>query len=479
MATRTPPPPMQNGAAPTTKKAKLSHDLVWRSIKSIRTSPENDQLYLPIDLNCPEMVEMARSVDKFGVKEPLVITSDGYILSGHRRYAAAKVSGLKRVRCRIEPIRRADPQFLVLLREYNRQRIKSFDEIVREEIVSAEPGQAHRALVEYRRKKVHVTIPSIQIVGIKVRCAISKAKLPFLRAVQRILQELLEYLPVSVRTVHYWLLNVLPRRHAGKPASVYRNDLASYKALVELVTRARVESIIPMESIIDETRPQNNWDVFPNPGPFIRREFDGLFQNYSRDLQRSQPNHIEILCEKNTVTGIVRPVASDYCIPMTSGRGYCSLRPRHDMAERFRRSGKDRLIVLILSDFDPDGEEIAHSFVRSMRDDFGIENVQGVQVALTAEQVRELKLPPSMEAKRGSANYKKFVAEHGTNAYELEALPPSTLQKLLRDAVDRALDLDAFNRELDQEKEDAAHLADVRQRVLRAFAASVMQNGSQ
>ena len=72
---------------------------------------------------------------------------------------------------------------------------------------------------------------------------------------------------------------------------------------------------------------------------------------------QSQPNHIEIVGEKNTIAPIIRPVAAGFSIPTTIGRGYCSLRPRYDIAERFRKSGKDRLLLLILTDFDPDGQE--------------------------------------------------------------------------------------------------------------------------
>jgi len=35
--------------------------------------------------------------------------------------------------------------------------------------------------------------------------------------------------------------------------------------------------------------------------------------------------------------------------------------------------------VLIVSDFDPDGEEIAQSFARSLRDDFSISTIKPVK----------------------------------------------------------------------------------------------------
>jgi hypothetical protein len=219
-----------------------------------------------------------------------------------------------------------------------------------------------------------------------------------------------------------------------------------------------------MYAISDDTRPVSIFDVFADPGPFIRREVDEFLKGYYRNLMQSQPNHVEIVGEKNTVAGLIEPVAMKYCIPMTTGRGYCSLRPRYDMQERFRDSGKEKLIVLFLTDFDPDGEEIAHSFVRSMRDDFDVP-VDGVKVALTRAQVRELKLPPRMQAKEGSANYEKFTRVHGHDVFELEAIPPDKLQKILEDAIDRVIDRHAFNAELDEEKRDAAFLDGVRRRV--------------
>ena len=94
-----------------------------------------------------------------------------------------------------------------------------------------------------------------------------------------------------------------------------------------------------------------------------------------------------------------------YCIPYTLGRGYANLPVRHKMAERYRKSGKDRLIILIVSDHDPDGEEIAHSFARSMRDDFDIEEIEPIKAALTTDQVVEYELPTnSLTAKKSSSN---------------------------------------------------------------------------
>jgi hypothetical protein len=132
------------------------------------------------------------------------------------------------------------------------------------------------------------------------------------------------------------------------------------------------------------------------------------------------------------------------------------------MAQRFRRSGKEKLILLVLTDFDPEGEDIGRAFAQSMRDDFGIPNIVPIKVALTGGQVEQMTLAPNLTAKPTSSRRKGFVQRHGENVFELEAIPPATLQQLLRDAIDNVLDKDAFNTELASEKQDAAYLDMVR-----------------
>lgn len=451
-----------------------------RPISAIRPSPENERLYQPVDPTDPEIIALAKSIREIGVQEPLVITKDNWIVSGHRRHAAAKLIGQKTVRVRVLEFRRVDKpnRFLKLLREYNRQRIKTNAEKLREEIVSVNPDDAYTALTAHRVGQETLNADTIEINGRKRRADISTAKLPMLNAVIAILNDQRKFRPLSDRRIHYAMLNDPPLKHASKPHSTYANDLKSYKALVDLLTRARLDGSIPFDAIADETRPVTVWNVHQDVQPYLRQELDGFLKGYWRDLLQSQPNHLEIMVEKNTVAPIIRPVASEYCIPMTSGRGFCSLPPRHDMAKRFRASGKGRLVLLMLSDLDPDGEEIAHSFARSMRDDFKIRKLDAIKVAITGDQVVDYELSAKMTAKETSTNYSKFTERHGDDVFELEALTPETLQSLLRDAIDSVIDTDAFNQEIDAEKEGAAFLEGVRAN-MQAHFAEIMDNGAE
>lgn len=445
------------------------------AVDRIRPTPENEQLYRPVDPNDRDVRALAESIREHGVREPLVITRDGYILSGHRRWTAAKLAGLHRVPCRTDPITYEDAdqdEVLRVLREYNRQRVKSLDEMLREEVVSVDRDAAYGRLLAHRQRLSDMSDSDPNVIDLaekKGRREITKVKAAMLDAVKRVIEERRNFWPLSDRQIHYCLLNDPPMRNTKRPGSEYRNDRNSYGDLCDLLTRARLAGMITWDAIGDETRPVTQWRSWANPQDFIREQLDGLFAGYCRNLQRSQPSHVEIVAEKLTVQSIVERVAGRYGLPVTIGRGYCSITPRKQMAERFWRSGKDRLVVLILSDHDPDGEAIAESFARSMRDDFGIGDIVPIRVALTREQVIDLDLPPSMEAKRTSGHYDSFTSEFGDDVYELEAVRPEKLQELLTEAIEQVLDTDVWDEEIENEEADAEFLEGARQRACIAL----------
>lgn len=446
-----------------TKSPETGHvRILTRSLGSIRQSPENAKLYHPVDPADPEIVALADSIRLHGVQEPLVITRDGWIISGHRRYVAARLTDSKVVPCVVKPILkdRDHDEFMTLLREYNRQRVKSFSEKLREEILSANPSEAYASLIEHRQQRAEISIDGLNIYGEKTRAKISKAKAPMMAAIHSILRSRRKFWPLSDRQIHYALLNDPPLIHASKPDSTYSNTPKAYKSLTELLTRARLEELIPMTVIADETRPVLLWDVHTDTYTFLRNQLNQFLKGYYRDLMYSQSNHVEIVGEKNTISSIIQPVAADYCIPLTLGRGYCSLPPRYGMVKRHKKSGKDKFILLVLSDFDPDGEEIAHSLARSIRDDFSIKNIEPIKVAITADQVQKFNLPIGGRVKKGAnesqkTKVRKFAEKYGENVFELEAMAPTVLQDLLRKAIDSVIDIEAFSAEIEQEKEDA------------------------
>src|SRR5207253_10963493 len=141
----------------------------------------------------------------------------------------------------------------------------------------------------------------------------------------------------------------------------------------DLIARLRLDGTVPWRVFDDVTRPVKEFRAFKNVRHFVRQEVRDLFAGYWRDLLQSQGNHVEVVCEKNTIYHMVLTVTKKYQIPTSSGRGFNSIDPWHDVYQRYRHSGKKRLIVIVLSDTDPEGEMIPHVGGRTLRDDFGVD----------------------------------------------------------------------------------------------------------
>jgi hypothetical protein len=399
------------------------------------------------------------SIKAEGIREPLHVTRDRVILSGHRRHAAARLLRLSKVPVIVTEhvYRLLHPnERLSLLADYNKQRDKSYAERLRETLQGIDPDEAYERLVYDRDRREREIESNVALGAVKKRAKITTKS--FLLAAQKVIELERPYWPLTVRRVHYLLLNNPPLTHDTKPDSVYINEQKSYKKLSDLLIRARLAGDVGMDSIEDETRPITTITTWTDAAAFVKDESRHFLRGYRRDLLRGQQNHIEILVEKNAIRRHIEKVAEEYGIPCSTGRGYSSLTPRWELVKRFVHSKKARLVLLILSDFDPDGEEIAASFPRSLRDDFGISNLTAHKVALSGDDVRKYNLPSDMKAKKSSPNYKKFVERHGVHVAELDAAPVTLLQDKLRDAIQASLDMDIFRAELDKERMDAAEI---------------------
>jgi hypothetical protein len=232
-----------------------------------------------------------------------------------------------------------------------------------------------------------------------------------------------------------------------------------------------LDGSIPWEAFDDTTRPFEDFWVFKNVREFIQREIGNLFDGYWRDLLQSQLNYIEVFCEKNTIYHMVLRVTAKYGIPTSSGRGFNSIDPWHDLYERFKKSGKHRLIVLVLSDYDPEGEMIPQVGGRTLRDDFGVKDFSIIKVGVTKEQIRKYNLPSQNFAKETSSNHDWFVQRNGGDdtVWELEALRPDVLMRDLEMAIQSVLDMDLFNREMEIQKEEAEYLDTMRKAAAEAI----------
>jgi hypothetical protein len=293
-----------------------------------------------------------------------------------------------------------------------------------------------------------------------------------------------KFWPLSVRQIHYRLLNDPPLKFTAKGKKAmknaesrrYRNDESSYKALLNLLARARIEGLFPWEAIDDETRTQELNSHSWNAGQFAEREIGWFLTEYQRNKQQSQPIHIEIVAEKLTVRAILSSIAEEQSIPLTIARGHCGPTVKRKIAQRFKRSKKESLVILVVSDLDPAGEAIVQNWHDDLIDDHGIraERLQVYRAGLTMERVDELDLSPSHDTDEKDITTKvAYEAKYRTtDAWELEAMEPADLQRTLVEDIDSVLDADAYNAELELEKADAVDIAAKRAAVIEFLRAA-------
>lgn len=268
-----------------------------------------------------------------------------------------------------------------------------------------------------------------------------------LEAVEEVLDEYRDHLPLSVRQIFYRLV----------ATRGYEKTERAYNRLAEALVRARRARLIDFDLIRDDGVVTIGEDFYASPEDF----WDATGQrinNYRRDRQAGQPYRIEVWCEAAGMLSQLDRIASRYSVPVYSAGGFVSLTGIRGIAER----ALDRLVPTVLlhvGDLDPSGESIfeamaadAAAFVETDRLIQTL-SIEPVRIALTPDQVVEHDLPtaPAKATDGRSASW-----EGGT--CQLEALPPDLLAEIVEDAICDYTDFYRRDQEIDAEREDVAEL---------------------
>lgn len=128
------------------------------------------------------------------------------------------------------------------------------------------------------------------------------------------------------------------------------------------------------------------------------------------------------------------------------------------------------MTLIIVSDYDPEGLELADDAIRSLPL-HGVP-VDGHRIAVTREQIEELDLAADFNpAKDTSSRFKTFVERTGdTKTWEVEALPPEYLIEQIKAAIEANMDMEIYKRICDQEEKDCEELCHIREEIAGQMA---------
>lgn len=229
------------------------------------------------------------------------------------------------------------------------------------------------------------------------------------------------------------------------------NTMKSYKAIGNVINDARLAGLIDWNAIEDRTRSlraRSHWD---DPAGVI----ESAARSYGKDLWRGQDMRVECWIEKDALVGVIERVCTQYDVPFFSCRGYTSQSELWRAAMRHRAYGKD-VKVIHLGDHDPSGKDMTRDIEERLQM-FGAPSTIS-RIALNMDQVRKWKLPPN-PAKITDSRFAAYEAEFGSESWELDALDPSKIEKMIEKEIREYLDLDQFD-ECQQEQETERELLD-------------------
>lgn len=251
----------------------------------------------------------------------------------------------------------------------------------------------------------------------------SAASVGMVNRVNKILEEYRQQgYRLSLRQLYYQLV---ARGHI-------ENTQRSYKNVGSLVSNARQAGLIDWEMIEDrgrETVSLSHWD---NPADII----ESAAHSFRINKWTDQPWHIEVMVEKDALSGVLEPVCKKLDIAITANKGYCSSSTMYEIGKRMQRRYRNqkKLCIIYLGDHDPSGIDMTRDVKERLKMYSRLRGIEVVRLALNWEQV-ELWKPPENPAKDTDARYGAYVSEFGESSWELDAVEPVQLAKLVEDAV--------------------------------------------
>jgi len=266
-----------------------------------------------------------------------------------------------------------------------------------------------------------------------------------LEKIKGILQEFDEQnIKVTLRQLYYQLVS----------RDIIPNKVKEYQKLSGLLTNARYSGLIDWEAIEDRARIPN----IPNTFRDIKHLLEVATRSYQLDRWEEQDYYIELWTEKDALSSVIVPITDKFQIPFCVNRGYTSASSIYESAQRFLEQVEKTKVLLYLGDHDPSGLDMDRD-IKDRLEEFGVD-IEVLRIGLTQEQIKQYN-PPENPAKETDPRAKWYFEKFGGHSWEVDALRPDVLQKLIESSILNYLDLDKFEQVRKQEQEDIRELKDV------------------
>lgn len=238
-----------------------------------------------------------------------------------------------------------------------------------------------------------------------------------------------------------------------------RNATPNYKWLASVINDARLAGLIDWRTIVDRTRELKERPSWHSPRGILRA-CAAQFQLNKWEDQNYRP---EVWIEKDALLGVIKGVCNELQVPYFSCRGYTSQSEMWSAAQRlieYARKGQTPYIIH-LGDHDPSGIDMSRDIrdrLRLFMEHHKVVVTDFKRLALNMDQVEEYDPPPN-PTKITDSRAKGYIAEHGHESWELDALEPQVMADLIRDAIESVREDDLWEEKVEEEEKDKRALS--------------------
>jgi hypothetical protein len=219
------------------------------------------------------------------------------------------------------------------------------------------------------------------------------------------------------------------------------NNNREYHNLGCIIDKARLAGLIDWDMIEDRTRSVRGNAHWDSPSGIV----DSCAYQYRRWLWSDQDFYVEVWIEKDALVGVIDGVCRDWDINFFSCRGYTSQSAMYRAAQRILLHDRP-CVILHLGDHDPSGLDMTRDIGDRLQLLTEGADIEVKRIALNMDQVDEYEPPPN-PTKFTDSRRREYVARWGSSSWELDALDPSVLVRLINDELMQVVNLQKFDRQ--------------------------------
>jgi len=208
------------------------------------------------------------------------------------------------------------------------------------------------------------------------------------------------------------------------------NNMREYKNLGSIINDARLAGLVSWTAIVDRTRNLQKNPHWHDPAQFM----ESVVPQFAIDKWADQKNRVEVWIEKDALVGVIERACRSLDVSFFSCRGYTSQSEMWEAGQRLARYQENGQtpVVIHLGDHDPSGKDMTRDIEERLEMFMGGCEVN--RIALTMAQIEKYNPPPN-PAKLTDSRADGYIREFGNESWELDALDPAMLHKLITETV--------------------------------------------